>query len=115
MPVVLLVSALLAACGGGNDVASGKPKPSPAFCDAAARYDQRVQVAALPEQIRLVRRIAATAPPDVRPDANRFLAALERVRTDRSVVDNPRVKAAVQRVNRRAAQDCGWYARSSGL
>jgi len=32
---------------------------------------------------------------------------------DRSVVDDPRVKAAIDHVNRRATQTCGWFKRDS--
>jgi hypothetical protein len=28
-----------------------------------------------------------------------------------SVVDNPKIQDAADRVNRRAGQDCGWYQR----
>jgi len=101
----------LVGCRAASDPASGRPRPSRAFCEAAARFDERVPFASLDEQIRLVRRLVATAPPDVRPQAVTFLEALQRVRTDPSVRDDPKVKHAVDDVNRRAGQDCGWYRR----
>ena len=55
---------------------------------------------------------AEHAPKDVSRDANTFLAALrKRQAGDTSVVDNPRIQNAVDHVNRRAGQDCGWFKR----
>jgi hypothetical protein len=102
----------LAGCKSTNDAASTLPRPSVAFCKAAASYDQRVQMAKLPEQIKLVASIAKHAPKDISTDARTFLNALERRRNgDTSVVDDKRIETAVQNVNRRAGQDCGWYKR----
>ena len=61
-----------------SDAASDLPRPSKAFCRAAARYDDRVERGAkLPEHIKLVSDIAAHAPRDVADDATTFLDALE--------------------------------------
>jgi hypothetical protein len=114
----LLLAAAVAAvalggCKSSSDAASDLPRPSKEFCEAAARYDDRVQRGAkLSEHIELVSRIAEHAPADVADDAATFLAALERRRDgDDSVVDDPRIKNAVDNLNRRAGQDCGWYRR----
>ena len=41
-----------------------------------------------------------------------FLDALQRRQAgDKTVVDNPKIEAAIVKVNRRAGQDCGWYQR----
>lgn len=110
--VALLASTGLAACKSSEDAASGLPRPSKAFCQAAAKYDKRVQLAKLPEQIKLVSSIVEHAPVDIERDANTFLDALKRRQSgDTSVVDNPKIEAAVGNVNRRAGQDCGWYKR----
>jgi hypothetical protein len=111
--VVLLGAAavLLGGCRNGGDT----PNPPKAFCDAASRYDERVQEGAqLDEQIRLVEKIAATAPAKIRTDAERFLDALRRVETDPSVRDNPAIQRAVENVNRYAAQGCDFYERQPG-
>ena len=110
--VALLASTGLAACKSSEDAASNLPRPSEAFCRAAAKYDQRVQLAKLPEQIQLVASIVKHAPVDIERDAHTFLDALRRRQAgDKSVVDNPRIETAVGHVNRRAGQDCGWYKR----
>jgi hypothetical protein len=111
--LVLATAALAAGCKSSSDAASDLPRPSEAFCEAAARYDERVQVGVrLPEHIRLVSSMAEHAPTDVADDAAMFLDALQRRQDgDTSVVDNPRIEAAVDNLNRRAGQDCGWYKR----
>ncbi len=110
--VALVTCTGLAACKSSEDAASNLPRPSEAFCRAAAKYDKRVQLAKLPEQIELVASIAQHAPVDIERDAHLFLDALKRRQAgDTSVVDNPRVETAVGNVNRRAGQDCGWYKR----
>lgn len=116
-PVVLAALTLvavgaLAGCKSSDSAKSTLPRPSRAFCAAAAKYDQRVQQAKLGEQIRLVSSIAAHAPVDIAKDAQMFLDALKKRQAgDKSVVDNPRIQTAVDKVNRRAGQDCGWYER----
>jgi hypothetical protein len=102
---------LLAGCQNGG----GTPKPPKAFCDAASRYDERVQEGAeLGEQIRLVEKIADAAPAKIKADAEKFLDALRRVETDPSVRDNPDIRRAVENVNRYSAQGCGFYERQPG-
>lgn len=86
-----------------------------AFCKAASRFDDRLSRGAkLDEQVRLVQRMVDTAPAKVRPDAQTFVDALRRVETDPSVKDNPKVKKAVENVNRYAAQGCGFYESQGG-
>jgi hypothetical protein len=121
-PLRLLVAALasvavLAACDDPSN-SEGLARPSRAFCAAAAKYDAALDKGrvSLDKQIELVRGIADAAPKDVAKDARTFLDALERrSRGDKGVVDNPKIQAAVEHVNRRAAQGCGWYRRQSGI
>jgi hypothetical protein len=111
--VTVIAVAGLAGCKQSEDAASNLPRPSAAFCEAATKYDNRIQMAKLPEQIELVSRIAAHAPKDVSKDAKLFLDALQRrSEGDKSVVDNPRIETAIKNVNRRAGQDCGWFKRN---
>ena len=70
--------------------------------------------AKLDEQIRLVQRMVDTAPAKIKADAQTFVDALRRVETDPSVKDDPKVKRAVENVNRYAAQGCGFYERQGG-
>ena len=110
----LLVAAAFLAAGAGacsRDASGSLPRPSKPFCEAAHRYDVRVEKrASLDEQIRIVQKIADHAPKDIAGDADTFLSALERRRDgDMSVVDNPKIKKAVDNVNRRAANGCGLY------
>jgi hypothetical protein len=114
----LLVAAALVAAGAAGcsrDASSSLPRPSKPFCEAAHRYDVRVERrASLDEQIRIVRKIADHAPKDIAADADTFLDALERRRDgDKSVVDNPKIEEAVNNVNRRAANGCGLYQQDS--
>ena len=114
LAAALLAGVLAAACsrGGGADV----PTPPRAFCDAARELDEQLpRQPPLRVQIRLVRRLAETAPPRVEDEARTFLEALERVRSDPSVRDDPDVRRAVDEVNRYAAQGCGFYERNSPL
>jgi hypothetical protein len=115
---LLLVAALLGAgtIGCGRDSGSSLPRPSKPFCEAAHRYDVRVEKhASLGEQIRIVQKMADHAPQDIARDADTFLDALERRRDgDTSVVDNPKIEKAVNNVNRRAAIGCGLYKQDAG-
>ena len=117
--LLLAVVALGASgCSQKDDTQSNLPRPSRAFCAAAARYDAAVssKKVSLAQHVRFTEAIARTAPPDSRRDATVVWHSFEKLRAgDRSVVDNPRVKAAIEHVNRRAGQDCGWYRRKEGL
>jgi hypothetical protein len=110
----LLVAAAVLASGTvacSRDSSGSLPRPSKPFCEAAHRYDVRVEKhATIDEQIRIVRTIADHAPKDIARDADTFLDALERRRDgDMSVVDNPKIEEAVNNVNRRAVQGCRLY------
>jgi hypothetical protein len=120
MRAILLLAAAttlavgLPACSRDSD--SSLPRPSKPFCEAAHRYDVRVEKrVAVEEQIRLVQQMADNAPKDIARDTAVFLDALQRVRDgDESVVDNPKIEAAVENVNRRAAQGCDFYRSNTG-
>jgi hypothetical protein len=89
-----------------------------AFCRAASEYDHQLSTETelpLREQIRLVGDIVEAAPRPIVDDARAFLRALEAVRTDPSVRDDPDIRRAVENVNRYAAQGCDFYARRSGI
>jgi hypothetical protein len=110
--VAVIAVGALTGCKESEDAASTLPRPSVAFCKAAGKYDNRIQMAKLPEQIVLVTAIAKHAPKDISTDANLFLTALQKRQAgDTTVVDNKKIETAVDNVNRRAGQDCGWYKR----
>jgi ABC-type phosphate/phosphonate transport system substrate-binding protein len=112
--LALVATTGLAACKSSENAASDLPRPSKEFCKAAAKYDQQIQLrkTKIPQHIKMVSAIAASAPKDIARDADLFLEALEKRRAgDTSVVDNPRIETAVENVLRRAGQDCGWYTR----
>jgi hypothetical protein len=120
MRAILLLTAAttlavgLSACS--RDSGSSLPRPSKPFCEAAHRYDVRVEKrVGIGEQIRLVQQMADHAPQDIARDTAVFLDALERRRDgDTSVVDNPKIEDAVNNVNRRAAQGCEFYRSNTG-
>lgn len=116
--VALATVAAIAGSGrGGDDVASNLPRPSAAFCRAATKYDDALsgpsaQQLTLARHVEMTQAIAAAAPKDTKADAELVHASFVRLAAgDRSVVDDPRVKAAIAHVNRRAGQDCGWFRR----
>lgn len=109
--LAIAVTALAAGCSHRE---TGVATPPKAFCEAAAKYDDRVAKAGLDEQTRLVERLAATAPRAIENDAATFLDAMRRVKTDTSVVDSKRVKDAVERVNRYASTGCGLLKQQRG-
>jgi hypothetical protein len=110
--VTLALSAAASACSRGPDL----PTPKPGFCEAAAKYDRRIERgASLDEQITILEKMERNAPDDIAEDATRFLESLRRLRDgDDSVVDNPLVEEAVTRVNRRAANGCDFFASEPG-
>ncbi len=100
---------LLGACSGRQE---SLPRPSRTYCEAAYRYENTIQKNPRPsidKQITMVEKIAANAPKDIRADAQVFLHAMRRVKTDKSVVDNPKVRDAVTNVNRRTSAGCGFF------
>jgi hypothetical protein len=112
--VAVLATGALAGCKASEDAASTLPRPSAAFCKAAEKFDEQVQktTTSLPEQIEMVSVIVKHAPKDVSQDAQTFLDALQRREAgDKSVVGDKKIETAVNNVNRRAGQDCGWYKR----
>ncbi|HMG26567.1 MAG TPA: hypothetical protein VKH36_07105 [Acidimicrobiia bacterium] len=119
MPTRLLVVAVLAgaavlAVGCGSE-GGDTPKAPLAFCKAASNYDDRLSKGAKPdEQVRLVQRMVDTAPAKIKADAQTFVDALRVVETDKSVRDDPKVKKAVENVNRYAVQRCGFYKSQGG-
>jgi hypothetical protein len=115
--VAIATIATLAQGQPGNDL-STNTRPSRAFCRAAAAYDKATTTRSVPvaRHITMTRAIAETAPRDTRTDATLVWRSYQKLASgDRSVVDNPRVKAALDHVNRRATQDCGWFQRDSGI
>lgn len=111
--VIVVAAVALVAVGCGSD--SGAPKAPLAFCRAAARYDDRLSRGAkVDEQVQLVQRMVDTAPSKIEADAKTFVDALRRVGADPSVKDNPKIKRAVENVNRYAAQGCGFYQQQGG-
>ncbi len=105
-------------CSGKDDTQSDLPRPSRAFCRAAANYDKRVgsPELTLKDHVKYTRAIARTAPIDVRKDATLVWRSFVKLEAgDKSVVDNPKVRAAIEHVNRRAGQDCGWYRRKEAV
>ena len=110
--LALLAVALTACSRGGADLA----EPKPGFCEAAARYDREVErEASLAKQIEILEKLERNAPEDVAEDATTFLDAMRSLRDgDRSVVDDPVIQDAVEHVNRRAADGCGFYESEPG-
>jgi hypothetical protein len=110
---VLVVLVLFA--GACSSDSGNAPKAPLAFCKAAARYDDRLSKGAkIDEQIRLVQGMVDTAPARIEADSQKFVDALRRVEADPSVKDDPKVKKAVESVNRYAAQGCGFYEQQGG-
>jgi hypothetical protein len=106
---LLVAATALAGCSKCDS--ESLPRPSKAFCQAAYTYDRKVERrASLTVQIGLVHTMVDHAPKDVAADTRIFLDALERrADGDKSVVDNPKIQAAVNNVNRRAQNDCGLF------
>ncbi|HXY94043.1 MAG TPA: hypothetical protein VEP49_16305 [Acidimicrobiia bacterium] len=111
---LVLVASVAVACSG--EESSSLPRPSKPFCEAAHRYDVRVErQAPIGEQIQIVQEMVDHAPRDIARDAATFLDALQRRRDgDKSVIDNPKIEQAVNHVNVRAAQGCDFYQSDSG-
>jgi len=115
--VLLAVVATAAACGGSSE----KPTVNKAFCDAAGRYEKELQrqlkrkVVDVDAQIAIIEDLAEAAPKPIRPEAERFLDALQRVEDEPELRDDPDIRKAVDDVNRYAAQGCGVYDRRSGI
>jgi hypothetical protein len=108
--VVGLLVGVLGACSGESG--SSLPRPSKAFCQAAYDFDTKAPklIGKIEEQTALVQKMAATAPKDVAADAQTYLEAMKRrAAGDKSVIDSPKIKGAVENVERRAANGCDLY------
>jgi hypothetical protein len=93
------------------------------FCKAADRYEKTVERqhvdgrqeltrAEISRQVVLAQAVVDTAPRKVLPDAEAFLAALQRAEAaGKRIEATPAEQAAVESVNRAFAQGCGIYAR----
>ena len=109
---VLLALVALGATACSRDSGSSLPTPSRAFCQAAYDYDTNLPklIGKVKQQTALVEKLAEHAPKDVAKDAQTYLDAMQRAAVgDESVVDNPKIEAAVKRVERRAAVGCELY------
>ena len=111
---VVLLAGALAACS--DNPQASLPTPSNAFCTAARRYDDKIEkltatgTERFTKQIEWVTPMAEHAPKDIKHDAEVFLAALqERAAGNTAVANDPKVKTAIENVNRRAAQGCDFY------
>jgi len=107
---LVLLAAALTACS--HDSGSSLPTPSKAFCVAAYTYDDRAPklVGKIDQQLALVQKMADHAPTDIARDMSTFLDAMKRrADGDTTVVDNAKIKNAVENVNRRAADGCELY------
>jgi hypothetical protein len=111
---VLALGGMVAACSDGET--SSLPKPSNAFCTAARRYDDQLGKltatgsARFEKQIEWVTPMAQHAPKDIKHDAEVFLDALQqRAAGNSKIASDPKVKTAIENVNRRAAQGCQFY------
>ena len=105
-----LVAAALTACS--RDSESSLPMPSKAFCQAAYNYDTNLPklIGKINRQTDLVAKLAEHAPKDIAADAETYLDAMNRATDgDDSVVDNPKIRDAVDNVNRRATDGCELY------
>jgi hypothetical protein len=105
-----LLATALTACS--RDSESSLPTPSKAFCQAAYDYDTNLPklIGKIQKQTDLVAKLADTAPKDIEKDAQTYLDAMQRRASgDKSVVDDPKIKVAVENVNRRAADGCKLY------
>jgi hypothetical protein len=110
------------ACSRGDS--SSLPTPKPGFCEAASRYDREVEKkASLSEQITILEKLERNAPKDVAADATFFLETMREFQagdpaTRKEIREDPRrqeqIKEAVDNVNRRAADGCGFYESEPG-
>jgi hypothetical protein len=102
-----LLATGLAACSSNSE--SSLPRPNRAFCQAAYDFDTNApNLADKPhKQTELVQRMADNAPKDVAADARTVLDAMQRVLGgDDSVRDDPKIKDALNNVERRAINGC---------
>ena len=116
--VIGLLVVVGAACSRGSS--SSLPIPKAGFCEAASRYDREVERnATLSEQITILEKLERNAPKDIAADATFFLDTMREFQqggkaTRDRIKDDPRVEDAVESVNRRAADGCGFYESEPG-
>lgn len=107
---LVLAAGVLTACGRSGDGNEGLARPSEEFCEVAYEYDQDVTGIGSgdPEgHLEYLEPLARTAPDDVRDDAETVRDAMRRVAEgDDSMIDDPDVEAALDRLNRRAIDGC---------
>lgn len=114
---LVTVLVVLAGCSGGSQELTA----SKAFCLAADRYDSELErqqekgAVDVDRQVDRVEEIARTAPAAIEGDAQVFLDAMRDVGDDPSLKDDPKIREAVDNVNRYANQACGVYDRRSGI
>jgi hypothetical protein len=122
LAAVVTVAGAIALAGCKDPGKSSLPTPNKAFCQAAVKYDEAIQKVTKADQAQrardqlpLVQTMADNAPADIRDAARTFADALRRrADGDTSVVDSPRVSKAVEDVNRRAGNGCGFYQSQNG-
>jgi hypothetical protein len=113
LSVALVAATAVAGCSGED----AKPRVTRAFCTAADRLDKELQHQSvtkldIDKQIARVEELAATAPKPIKPQADIYLDAMRRVKSDPDFQkDDPKVRAAVNDVNRYASQGCNVYER----
>jgi hypothetical protein len=115
LTLAVAVAVGIGACRRGDgDVA----RPPEAFCEAVIDLEDGLErMVSLDRQVRLVRRVAETAPRTIEADARVFLDAMEAVRDDPddpSLRDDPDVRDAVESVERYAIEGCELYERNGG-
>ncbi|MET0896000.1 MAG: hypothetical protein ABWY80_09125 [Acidimicrobiia bacterium] len=109
--LVVALGATAASCSRGEDL----PDPKPGFCEAAAKYDKLIErKKTIAEQIPLLEKMQRNAPKDVAADVTYFLDTLRKAAdaTDaekQKLQENPKFQQAVERVNRRAINGCGFF------
>jgi len=99
----------LGACGERGEAL---PRPSRAYCEAAFRYEERIQrrpKLPVDGHIAMLSKLAANAPTDIAADVAVFLDAMRRVEAEPSLKDKPSVVTAVENVNRRTSSGCGFF------
>lgn len=110
-----LAVAFLAGCQRSDEPVT---RPPDAFCEAAIDLEDGLEnLVGIDKQVRLVRRLVETAPPEIEADARTFLDALESVRDDPDnpdLRDDPDVQEAVDNVNRFATNGCELVEREGG-
>jgi hypothetical protein len=108
--LLALITVGAAACSGESG--SSLPTPSRAFCKAAYDFDTNAPklIGKIDKQTALVEKMADHAPKDIARDAHIYLDAMQRrADGDKSVVDNPKIKTALENVERRAINGCALY------